>query len=213
MPLVSEMQRPRSLTFAAQRQVVLLRDTQHLAFAAIAARVRNLAGERPSKNLVREVYRDFARPPGHVQQNYRMCGRGRLKVTKTVMDHLEQLLLRQRRQGPCESEVMRRELLRESGVDLAAGTIRKALRQLGHFWLPRSQKRLYSACDMQRRRDFVAAALRLSPARLREKLAFAMDGVVPSTPPEDATGRAIFWAQAGVARPSGPSPSSRAHRS
>ena len=192
MPLVSEMQHPRSLSFAAQRQVVLLRDTQHLAFAAIAARVRNLVGERPSKNLVREVYRDFARPTGHVQYNYRKCGRGRVKVTKTVTQHLEQLLLRQRRQGPCESDVLRRELLREKGVDLAASTIRKALRQLGYFWLPRSQKRLYSAYDMQRRRDFAAAALRLSPARLREKLAFAMDGVVLSMPPEDATGRANF---------------------
>ena len=79
-------------------------------------------------------------------------------------------------------------------MDLDASAIRRILRSHGYRWLPRAQKRKYSAARKAERLKFAKAVLRLSKAKLREKLSLAMDGVILALPPRDATDRANYCA-------------------
>ena len=189
------MQHPRSLDFATQRRVVLLREVGGLSFASIADTVHNIQGQPPTKDTVRRVYHAFSAAKGRVTYRYHKSGRKPFKVTKEVRKTLEKILLKLRRQGACAADALRRELLREHGVRLASSTVRKELHKLGYFWLPKCQKRLYSKADKQARLNFAQDVVAMTPAQLREKMAFAMDGVVLSMPPEDATERANFCKQ------------------
>lgn len=195
MPLVTQMQHPRSLDFVAQRKVVLLRETRGLSFASIADEVQNIQGQRPTKEIVRRTYHAFSKAKGRVTYRYHKSGRKPFKITKEVRARLERTLLKLRRQGACGADGLRRELLRECGVRLATSTVRKELNKLGYFWLPKCQKRLYSKADKQARLKFARGVVAMTPAQLCEKMALAMDGVVLSMPPEDATERANFVKQ------------------
>ena len=195
MPLVTQMQHPRSLDFAAQRKVVLLRETRGLSFASIAAEVKNIQGQPANKELVRSVYHAFSKAKGRVTYRYHKSGRKPFKISKEVRARLEKTLLKLRRQGACGADGLRRELLRECGVRLATSTVRKELNKLGYFWPPKCQKRLYSKADKQARLKFARDVVAMTSAQLREKMALAMDGVVLSMPPEDATERANFVKQ------------------
>ena len=84
MPLVSEFVHPKGLSLAAQRKVVFLREIKGLAYQKIAERVRNLQGNRPSKEHVREVCQAFRSPTARKKYKYSKCGRKPWKVTKVV---------------------------------------------------------------------------------------------------------------------------------
>ena len=73
--------------------------------------------------------------------------------------------------------------------------MRKVLRKHGYHWLPRAQKRKYTAKHKLERLRFAEAVLRLTKAQLREKLSFAMDGVILSVPPKNPTDRHNYIAQ------------------
>ena len=94
----------------------------------------------------------------------------------------------------CTSGTLQRELLAKRGVQLDESAIRKALRRQGYFWLPKAQKRKYSAERRQERLRFARSVVQLSRARLREKLSFSMDGVLLSLPPRDPTDRRNYCA-------------------
>jgi transposase len=70
--------------------------------------------------------------------------------------------------------------------------IRKILRRNGYKWLPRCQKRKYSAAVMRARLAFAEGVLALTPRQFRDRLSLAMDGVVLTVPPPDATERANY---------------------
>ena len=56
MVLICENVHPKSLNFANQRKVMMLRDVQNMPFSAIRLQVRNLQNKHPSTNLVCRLY-------------------------------------------------------------------------------------------------------------------------------------------------------------
>ena len=194
MPVVSEVRHPQSLDFANERKTLLLRDVHGLSWAAIQEQVVNLRGETPSVRLLQRLHQDVNRDLGRRVYKYSNCGRKATKATATVQKYLVGRLLVLRRRTTCTATTLRRELLANKGVDLEESTIRKILRDHGYKWLPRAQKRKYSAAKKKERLKFAKAVLRLTKAKLREKLSMAMDGVILSLPPRDATERANYCA-------------------
>jgi transposase len=189
MPLVSEIVHPRGLDFANRRKVVLLRDTKGLSWRKITQRVRNLKGGRPGKDLVKAVYKDFEAPAARKKYAYKNCGRRPWKITKKVESYLLLRLRALRRVVVCTSATLQREVWKKHGVDLDESTICKVLKRNKYAWLPRCQKRKYTAAVMKARLAFAHQVLQLRPGKLREKLSFAMDGVVLAMPPADLTAR------------------------
>ncbi|CAE7257144.1 unnamed protein product [Symbiodinium sp. CCMP2592] len=193
--------------FDRKRHVVLLRDVQGSTWEAIRSQVRNLRGEHPSISLLKRVYKDFDEAKGQRQYNYKNCGRRPVKATKAVQKFLVQRLLALRLQCVCTSSTLQRELLAKKGVQLDESAIRKALRRQGCYWLPKAQKRKYSAERRQERLRFAQGVVQLGRRRLREKLSFSMDGVLLSLPPRDpidrrnycAHGDGFMWRQRGEA--------------
>ena len=60
MPVISESVHPRSLNFANQKKVVILRDTRKkgnkkLPWPDVAKEVKNIAGDKPSPSFVAKV--------------------------------------------------------------------------------------------------------------------------------------------------------------
>ena len=123
---------------------------------------------------------------GHLYKN---CGR---KLTRDVQRFLLQKLKQLRKTGLCTCAILQREVAREQGVALEISTIRKYLHSKGCKWLPRAQKRKYTAAQMRARVAFAQQVLALGPARLREKLSFAMDGCVLTIPPRGHIDRLNF---------------------
>ncbi|CAE7842799.1 unnamed protein product, partial [Symbiodinium necroappetens] len=194
MPLVSDVRHPQSLDFANERKTLLLRDVHGLSWAAIQKQVVNLRGETPSVRLLQRLHQDVNRDLGRRVYKYSNCGRKATKATAAVQKYLVGRLLVLRKRTTCTAATLRRELVANKGVDLDESTIRKILRDHGYKWLPRAQKRKYSAARKKERLKFAKAVLRLTKAKLREKLSMAMDGVILSLPPRDATERANYCA-------------------
>ena len=194
MPVVQEVRHPRSLDFANERKVVLLRDIQGCSWDSIRRQVRNLRGHMPSVSLLKRVHKGFKQTLGRRPYKYQNCGRRPSKSTKAVQKFLVQRLLALRLQCVCTSLTLQRELLSKKGVHLDASSIRKVLRKHGYHWLPKAQKRKYSAPRRAERLRFARAVVQLSRARLREKLSFSMDGVILALPPRDPTDRANYCA-------------------
>ena len=193
MPLVSEMRHPKSLDFAGERKVMMLRAAGE-KWESIRSRVRNLQGHPPSVSLLKRVYRRFRTRAGRVVYKYKNCGRRATVVTPQVERFLIARLKALRTRCVCTSATLRRELIAAMGVDLHTATIRKVLRRRGFFWLPRAQKRKFSEKHRKQRMRFAQDVLDLSKRQLRDKLAFSMDGVVLSLPPSAAIDRANYCA-------------------
>ena len=189
MPLISEMVHPRSLDFANQRQVILLRDVKQLEWGQIRLQVKNLQGERPSRHLCMRIYKEFSKQQGHRVFKYAKCGRKAWKVDTDVEKFLLKKLLDLRRASICTASTLQRELVRERNVHLACSTIRKVLIRNGYRWLPRAQKPKYSNQDMTARLAFAEQVIAMSPAQLSRHLTMCMDGVVLTVPPEDLAQR------------------------
>ena len=192
MPLVSEVRHPQSLE--NERKALLLRDVRGLSWAEVQKQVVNLRGESPSVRLLQRLHDGVNRTLGRREYQYSNCGRKAVKATASVQKYLIGRLLSLRRRTSCTSTTLRRELLANRGVDLHETAIRRILRDHGYKWLPRAQKRKYSGARKAERLKFAKGVLRLSKAKLREKLSLAMDGVILSLPPRDATDRANYCA-------------------
>ena len=192
MPLVCEMMHPRGFSFAAQRKIVLLREVRKLSWDDISKQVLNLSGKRPRPRHCANYYRKFNRRLGRTRSQYANCGRQPWKVTKKVVQFLLRRLKELRRSTPVTSTTLQIELARAMSVHLAPDYIRKILTNKGYRWLPRRQKRIYSAKDKKKRIKFAAHVLNMTKAELREKLSLAMDGTVLAMPPADKTDRINF---------------------
>lgn len=191
MPVVSEMVHPRSMDFANQRKVVILRDQKH-EWSEIISRVANLEGEHPSETQCRDVYKSFNRRLGRRKYRYAKCGRKAWKITKAVKNYLVRRLLAVRRSGLCTSTSLQRDLLQDKDVQVTCDAIRKVLRSCGYKWLPRSQKPKYSAALKAKRLLFANEVLDMTVPELHRFLTMAMDGVVLSLPPADEVDRANY---------------------
>ena len=194
MPVVSEMRHPRSLSFASERLVVMLRDVRKMKWDDICKKVKNLEGKQPCLSVVQQAYRTFNRRAGRREYKYKNCGRKTKKATPEVTQFLVRRLKELRKKCVCTSTTLKRELITAKGVDLEASYIRRILTRAGYRWLPKAQKRKYSKELAAERLRFAKAVVRLTKAELDEKLSFSMDGVVLALPPSDPTDRANFCA-------------------
>lgn len=195
MPVVSEMRHPRSLNFANERKVVMLRDVQGESFQTISEKVVNLQGEHPSKTMVANVHHEFSKRLARRKFKYHRCGRKPWKVSKEVTVFLLKHLKSLRKKAICTTTMLQAELAREKGVELATSTISKFLTRSGYRWLPRAQKRKYSQEDMTKRLTFAQKYAIMKPSQLKRSIAMAIDGIVLSTPPADEAERANWCAQ------------------
>ena len=189
MPLAQEMRHPRSLSFANERKVMILRDVHGLPWADVAAGVVNMQGAAPGVRTVQRVHAGFSSRLGRRPLKYRLCGRRPWKCTPAVERYLIGTLLAMRRHTVCTATTLQACLVRARGVRLDASTIRKVLARHGYRWLPRSQKPAVSKDLAKERLAFARAVVRKSMAELRDEFAFSMDGVILSRPPTDAVER------------------------
>ena len=197
MPVISEVVHPRGLSFATQRRIVLLRDVHKMPWPAITKKVRNLKNQKPGQRTVERCYRAFSRRAGRVRTKYDKCGQKAHKVTAKVEAFLVKKLRRLRTKTVCTSRTLQHAAAREKGVKLCVSWVRKLLTKKGYKWLPKRQKRKYSASAKKVRVAFAKKVVALGPAALRRRLALAMDGVVLSLPPADPTDRLNFCRQGG----------------
>ena len=189
MVVVTESVHPRSLDFANQRKVVILRD-QGYQWRTIAQAVVNLQGEQPSLRLCRTVYAAFNRSKGRRVYKYNRCGRNTTVFTLSVRRFLIRRLRALRTKVICTAAVLQAELAKAMHIDAEVSGIRKLLRAAGYKWVPRrSHKRKYSEDEKRARVAFARSALNLTAAQLRARLACAMDGVVIIIPPAEPTAR------------------------
>ena len=98
-------------------------------------------------------------------------------------------LLSQRRKTICTSTSLQEDLAKSLKVKVTASRIRQFLESKGYRWLPRSQKRKYTAEDRRNRLAFAKRLNRFGDDALADHVTFAMDGVVLTVPPADATDR------------------------
>ena len=192
MPPVTEMMHPKGLSFATQRQVVIMREVRELTWPQIAAAVRDLSGQKPKARLCREYYQRFNRRQGRAVSGYPNCGRKPWKITLEVERYLLRRLKELRTQCICSSTTLQQDLATHLRVRISASAVRKVLTKHGYRWLPRSQKRKYDVEQKRRRVAFAKSVLNMSLGQVREKLSFAMDGVVLGIPPRDPTDRLNF---------------------
>ena len=192
MVRVSENVHPRGLDFSNQRKVVVLRDVYSKSFVDIAQEVRNVAGGRPSPRTCCQYYQRFSTVAGWKKSQYHQCGRRAWKLTADVRRFLLQRLKKLRQEGLCTCKLLQTELARQKGICVEVSTVQKFLKSQGYKWLPRAQKRRYTAVHMRERKASAHAVLSLGVCRLREKLSFSMDGCVLPLPPKDHTDRLNF---------------------
>ena len=190
--VVSERYDPKGLSFAAQRTVVVRRDVHEETFPEIAKQVKDLSGKKPTPRLVADYYRRFSAKAGRVRSQYHKCGRKAFKVTKEVEAYLCKRLKALRRTCVCTSQTLQLDLAKAKKVRLSLPWIRKILRKHGFRWLPKRAKKKYDAETKAQRLAFAKHVVSLTVAQLKEKLSFAMDGVILSIPPSDPVARYNF---------------------
>jgi transposase len=193
MPLVREIQHPKSLSFAEQRRVVRFRDAGD-SWETIAGKVWNLQRKRPTWGNCRNVYNRFNRRSNRAKYKYRNCGR-----KKTLTPEHERWMLAKflqlRKKGPCTAPMLQRLLACKRKVRVEVSLVQKRLRANGYKWLRRNKKPKYDDAQKVTRKAFVGAALRLTVRQLREKFSMAWDGVVIGVPPKTGAQRVNFLRQ------------------
>ena len=192
MPVVSEVVHPHGFSFPTQRQIVVRRDVHKEKWADIAAKVTNLEGMTPLPRHVANTYRKFSRRQGRVRTKYAKCGRKPWKVTKEIEAYVVKRLTELRAECVCASTTLQADVARQKSVQLSTSCIRKVLQKHGYRWLPKRQKKKYTAEVRKLRLAFARKVLSWSLKQFRERLSFAMDGVVLGLPPRDPTDRLNF---------------------
>ena len=158
----------------------------------IAGQVKTLSGAAPRPHHVANCYRRFKRTRGPCKYKYQNCGRKASKVTKEVEGFLVRALLARRNKAACTSPLLQALLAKETGVTLSTSWIRKILARRGFRWLPRRQKRLYTAGQRKARVALAKQILGMSGPALRQRVSLAMGGVALAMPPTDPAERLNF---------------------
>ena len=162
----------------------MLREVKHESWETIAGKVVNLQGEHPCWGTVRNIVSEFNVSRGHRQYNYEKSGRKPWKLPPDVQSYIIRRMLSLRSTEVVTSVSLQADLARHKGINVDDATIRKLLKKRGYRWLPRCQKRKYSTQHKAVRVRFAKQVLRLTKAKLKEKLCLSLDGVVLSKPPE-----------------------------
>jgi transposase len=195
MVLLQEVVSKRSMNFANQRKAYVLRTVGKKSWTHIAGQVVNLQGNRPAWGSVRNVVTAFSVKRGRRHYKYARCGRKPWKMTPDVQQYVLRRLLADRTSKVVTSKTLQADVAREKGVLVADSCIRKLLLKRGYKWLPRRQKRKYSAAEKRVRLGFARAALRLGERGLLGKLSMSLDGVILSMPPSRDVDRFNYcWA-------------------
>ena len=193
MPAVTEMRHPRGLNFANERKVVMLRTQKPpLAFKKIATLVRNLQNKPSTEDTCRRVFSRFSFQKGRSQYKYASCGRKPYKITPTIGKFIIRKLRELRRTTVCTSSTVQSLVYTEYKLHVTAAGIRKHLISNGYHWVPRAQKRQYTGPQRKVRRAFAGRYRSKSLKGIHETICMAMDGVVLTVPPSDATDRKNF---------------------
>ena len=186
------MVHPDGLDFRNQSRVVMLRDIHELPWDEIRLKVVNLRGQHPSRQLCARIYKDFSVGASRRRSKYHLCGRQPWKMAPPIKRFALKRLRVLRTRVVCTSTTLQREISREFGITVETSTIRRALQAEGYRWMARKRKRVYSPKLRAARLAFARVVMRFSAAALRERLSFAMDGVVFTLPPPDPTDRLNF---------------------
>ena len=117
MPVISQMVSPKALGVEALKKVIVLRDTQGLAWDDIAAQVFNVSGKAPSRQHVINSYHQVSKKKGYGVRKYKYknCGRRPWKLTKDMKAFLVRRLLVLRKDCVCTAVTLQRELARVKG--------------------------------------------------------------------------------------------------
>ena len=178
----------RSLDFSNQRKAYMLRHVKKQSWEKIAGQVINVSGNTPSWVCVRETLQGLSVTKGCRKFKYARCGRKPWKMSTDIQKFIIRRLVAQRANQIVTSVTLQADVASDKGV-IEDSTIRKFLKKRGYTWLPRNQKRKYSAVAKAARVKFAKAVLRMSKAALRQKLSMSLDGVVLSMPPTNDTDR------------------------
>ena len=170
----------------------MLRQFQKMSFSTIRSKVRNLQGSRPSKTMVRTVFKDFSPKAGRRKFQYSRCGRKAWTVTPELRAFVVKRLVALRCECICTSATLQREAAKGLRIKVAQSTIRKILHSAGYRWRPRAQKPRLTKERMLERKRWSQVILNMSPKELQRNFGASMDGVVLSCPPKDAVDRANF---------------------
>ena len=181
----------RGLGWAAQKKVYMLRKIEKQSWEKVASQVKNKEGETPGWKVCRDTFNRINVRTGEVRDNYVNCGSKPI-LTKTLRKWLVARLRVLRKVSLCTSRVLQRELVKKKQVTVEASTIRRALLQEGYKWLPRTTKPKFSRAQKVERLAFANEVMALTPAKLKKKLDFSMDGVVFEMPPAEQVARENF---------------------
>ena len=185
MVVIREVVRSNGLSFAMQRKAVSLRG-EGMSFNKIAKKVKNLKNKKTTEDTVRRACKRFNVAKGRATYNYSKCGRKPWLVTRAVSKFLIRRLCVLRKTTICTSTTLQEVLAQEMRVKLEVSTIRKHLKKKGYQWLPRAQKRAYSAADKKLRLTLAKRLNRMSAEELEGHITMSMDGVIiPTAPTQD----------------------------
>ena len=179
----------RSLDFKNQRRAFLLRSVHHESWESIAGKVVNLQNEHPAWGTVRNVVQGFDTTSGHRKYNYQRCGRRPWKMTRTVQGYILRRMKALRRTEVVTSASLQAAVAKHLHTVVHDASIRKFLSSQGYKWLPRAQKRKYTATERRSRVAFARKMLRLGKDRIWHHLSLSLDGVVLSMPPQSGVDR------------------------
>ena len=160
-----------------------------MTWAAVAGEGGKLRGGHPSTEMCRRVLKSFDVKAGRRKYKYGKCGRKPWKLTACVKQYLVRKLLALRVKTICTAATLQRELARDKQVHVEVSSICKFLKSKGYRWLPRAQKPRYNARDKADRLAFANRMLSMSPRAFACHFDMAMDGVVLTLPPREATER------------------------
>ena len=132
MVLISQSVHPKSMDFANQRKVVILRDVHNMPFSAIRLQVRNLQKRHPSMDQVCKIYRDFNRTKGVRKYQYDKCGRKAWKVDAHLRAFVVKRLLALRLKCTCTASTLQREVAKTLRKQVCTSTVRKILLKAGY---------------------------------------------------------------------------------
>ena len=150
------------MAFPEQRKAYMLRYIMRLSWEKIAEQVVNLRGEHPSWVCVKETVQRLSVSKGCRKYKYSRCGRRPWKMTSEIQQFVIRRLVARRATQIVTSVTLQADLSAEKGVTVEASTIRKLLKRRGYRWLPRNQKRKYSASQKRSRLAFARAVLRMN---------------------------------------------------
>jgi transposase len=177
-----------------KERVYVMKKVDKMTWEDIAShpKVKNLQGEAPYWQVVRDAYRELSGPKGSVKKDkYHKCGRKAL-LSDELVKWLVKKTLALRMKTDCSSTDLQRLLAKENHVAVDASTIRRALNGEGYYYLPRGRKSKHDKVTKMNARAHVSFSEPfdgITTAAQKKKLHMCMDGVAWTMPPAKEVAR------------------------